>query len=124
MHAGLGSQKSKRVLPADFQHRSLDARFFTFALVQQIDLESSSLGPARVHPDEHRSPVLGLRSARAGADLDLRVAEVVLAAHQCLELERVDLGVECLDHSVQLLLELGVGGFAQQLMELLSAGEP
>ena len=59
------------------------------------------LGPADVHPHQHLGPVGGVHSARARADVDQRLAFVVLAGEQRADLHRRDVLVQ--------LLELGVG---------------
>ena len=54
--------------------------FLALAQVEDLDRVALPLRPARVHAHEHLRPVLRLGAAGAGADLELRVAEVVRAA--------------------------------------------
>src|SRR3954468_1274963 len=49
VHAGLRLQKSIGVLTRDLEDSPLDSRFFTLAHVEDLDLEATPLGPARVH---------------------------------------------------------------------------
>src|SRR6266498_3213125 len=104
MHPGLRAQEAVGVLAPNLQDGALDPRLLSFTLVEELDLEATPLRPPRVHPHEHRCPVLRLGAPGTGADLDLRVPEVVFAAHQRLELERIDFGVERFDHAVELTL--------------------
>ena len=53
-------------------------------------LEAAALGPAQVHPLHHLGPVLRVGPAGAGVDLADRVALVVLAGEQALQLELVE----------------------------------
>ena len=76
------------------------------------------LGPPRVHAHEHLRPVLRLGAARAGADLELRVAEVVRTGQQRSQSERLDL----LRRAPRFALDLGghlrIGLSGQHLLEL------
>ena len=94
MHARLGAEKAERVLALDLEHRALDSRFFALAQVEDLDRVAFSLRPARVHPHEHLRPILRFGATGAGADLDLRVAEIVRSAEQRTQLEGVDLSLE------------------------------
>ena len=82
MHARLGSEEPEGVFPLHLEHRTLDPRLFPFGEVEDVDRVALPLRPARVHAHEHLRPVLGLGAARAGADLHLRVAEVVSPLEQ------------------------------------------
>ena len=84
-------EEAVRVHALDLEHRALDAGFFALAQVEDLDRVALSLGPARVHAHEHRGPVLRLGAAGAGADLELRVAEVVRTRQQRAKAERFDL---------------------------------
>ena len=87
MHARLWPQKSVGVQPANLQHRTLDAGFFAFALVEDTHLEAAALGPSCVHAHQHLCPVLGFGATGAGADLQLRIAEIIRPAQQRFHLE-------------------------------------
>ena len=54
----------------DDDRRRLDARLIARGLFDQLDLELSALGPARVHAQQHPRPVAALGAAGAGMDLD------------------------------------------------------
>ncbi len=77
VHPRLGAKESERVVAADLEHGALDPCLLALGQIEDLDLESASLGPSRVHAHEHLRPVLRLRPTGAGADLDLRVSEVV-----------------------------------------------
>src|SRR5665647_2771736 len=128
MYSGFRLQKPVRILAANLQNGSLDAGFLALTFVEQLDLETFALRPARVHPHDHLGSVLCFRTACPGADFQLCVAEVVLPAEQRLELERVEVGVDGFNLNVELLLELGVRRVAKQLVQLPRAlespGEP
>jgi hypothetical protein len=55
------------------------------------------LAPAEVHPEQHFGPVLRLRAARAGLDVDERVRRIHLPREHALEFELLDLRREVLD---------------------------
>ncbi len=71
MHAAFGLQPAIGVVPLDLQRRRLDARFFALGLFQQFDLVAVLLGPSRIHPQQHRRPVLALGAAGAGVHLEI-----------------------------------------------------
>jgi hypothetical protein len=51
-------------------------------MLEQLRAEPATLAPAEVQAEQHLGPVLRLETARAGMDLDDRVAGVVLAAEE------------------------------------------
>ena len=65
--------------------------FLALAQVHDLDAVALSLGPARVHAHEHLRPVLRLGAAGAGADLELRIAEVVRMRQQRSETKLFEL---------------------------------
>ena len=72
VHAGFGLQPAIGVVALDEDGRGLDAGLFAGVLFEQLDLVAVLLGPARVHAQQHRGPVLALGAAGAGVDLDDR----------------------------------------------------
>src|SRR6266404_3416935 len=66
MHAGLGLQPAIGVMTADLDGGRFDAGLFTLRLFQVFDLETMLFGPARIHTQQHRGPVLALGAAGAG----------------------------------------------------------
>ena len=80
VHAGFGLQPAIGVVAADLDGGGLDAGFFALGLFQIFDLEAVLLGPARVHAQQHRGPVLALGAAGAGMDLEIGIEPVGLAA--------------------------------------------
>ena len=79
MHACFRLEEAVGVQALDLEHGALDARLFALAQIEDLDHVALSLGPARVHAHEHLRPVLRLGPAGAGADLELRIAEIVRA---------------------------------------------
>ncbi len=65
VHALFGLEQPVRVLPADLDFRGLDTGFLALQQVEDLDLETVALRPARIHPHQHFGPVLGLGTARA-----------------------------------------------------------
>ncbi len=73
-----------------------------------LDGEASTLGPARVHPQQHLGPVLGVGAAGAGVQLDDRVVLVVRSAEETLGLERGDGVTESVNRDLELVEERAV----------------
>ena len=72
------------------------------AILQQLGLEASTLGPAHQHPQHHLGPVLRVGAAGAGVDLADRVALVVLAAEQRAQLELVEVACQPRSKKIEL----------------------
>ncbi len=90
VHAGFGLQPAIGVVAADLDGGGFDAGLFALRLFQIFDLEAVLLGPARIHAQQHRGPVLALGAAGAGVNLEIGVEAVGLAAQQRLELAARD----------------------------------
>ena len=75
--------------------------FFGVGRVEHLDRIVVLLGPADVHPHQHLGPVRRVHAARTRADVEQRLALVVLAGQQRADLHRLDVLVQ--------LLVLGVG---------------
>ena len=90
MHAGFGLQPAIGVVPADLDGGGFDAGFFALRLFQIFDLEAVLLGPARIHAQQHRGPVLALGTAGAGVNFEIGVEPIRLAAQQRLKLAARD----------------------------------
>ncbi len=82
MHAVLGLQPAVGVLALDLDGRGFDAGGFAVALLDECDLVFVLLGPARVHAQQHRSPVLALGAARAGMHFEIGVVGIGFAGEQ------------------------------------------
>jgi len=67
---------------ADLDSGGLDAGLFTLRLFQIFDLEAVLFGPARVHAQQHRGPVLALGTAGAGVNLEIGIEAIGLASQQ------------------------------------------
>jgi hypothetical protein len=50
-----------------------------------------------------------MRMSSSSADLQLRIAEIVLATQQRLQLERSDLALEGIELAVELRIHVGIG---------------
>ena len=85
MHAGFGLEPAIGIVAADLDGGGLDAGLFALGLLQIFDLEAVLLGPARIHAQQHRGPVLALGAAGAGVDFEIGVEAVGLAAEQRFE---------------------------------------
>ena len=86
VHAALRLGVAVGVWPGQLHRGALDPRLFTWGYVEDQWLEAVALAPADVHPEQRLSPVLRLSAARAGVDRDDRVAVVVLAREDQLDL--------------------------------------
>src|SRR5665213_4307920 len=105
MHSSFGLEKAVRMIAANFEHRTLDTGFFTFAAVEYLHGVAPAFRPAGVHPHQHLGPVLCLGAARARGDFYLRVAEIILTAKKRAQLEggyciveRVKFGIKISEH--------------------------
>src|SRR2546427_1699697 len=107
------SQVPVGVRALDGEGGALEARALTGLVLEQLGAVAAALAPAEVHAEQHLGPVLGLEAAGAGMDLDDRVARVVLAAEELLQLERGELGLDLLDRAAQLAQGLGVALLGQ-----------
>ncbi len=82
VHARFGFQPAIGVVTADLDGGGLDAGLFTLRLFQILDLEAVLLGPAGVHAQQHRGPVLALGTAGTGMNLEVGIEAVGLAPQQ------------------------------------------
>ncbi|OIQ65037.1 hypothetical protein GALL_534080 [mine drainage metagenome] len=90
VHARLGFQPAIGVVAADLDGGGLDARLFTLRLFQVLDLEAVLFGPARIHAQQHRGPILALGSPRAGVNLEIGIEAVGFPRQQGLQLATRD----------------------------------
>ncbi len=115
MDAALGAQPAVGPPAVDRDGHALEAGLLAFLLVEDLGREAMALGPAEVHPQEHLGPVGRLGAAGAGADREERRPLVVLAGEQQRRPLALEVGLEGRDVALELGLELGVGGFVEQL---------
>ena len=113
MHARFRLQPAIGVVALDQHGGRLDARLFAVVDFQNLDLEAATLGPARVHAQEHRGPVLALGAAGAGVDFEIGVVVVGFAREQGLDLPRPDLAGQRAD-----------GGFGLATMSASPSSSP
>jgi len=73
----------------------LDSCFFTFGLVQNFRVKALSLGPAEIHAEQNRSPVLRFGTTGTGLDGHDRVEVVAFTGEKstCFELGNVRVSV-------------------------------
>lgn len=90
MHAGFRFQPAIGVVATDLDGGRLDAGLFALGLFQIFDLEAVVFGPAGVHAQQHRGPVLAFGTAGAGVDLEIGIEPVGLARQQRFELAAAD----------------------------------
>ena len=106
VHAGFGLGPAVGVMPLDEQHARFEASLVAGRLLDDLDLESMALRPARIHAKQHARPVAALGPARAGMNLYIGIVAVDLAGQQRLDLEPLGLELEAL----QLVDPLFLGG--------------
>ena len=128
MHASFGVEQSVGEPALHDERRGQQAGLLALGHLVELDLEAPSLSPPRVHAQQHLRPVLGVRAAGARVDLGDRVALVVLAREQALQLEGTDARRERADRLGQLALESRVAlvvstGLLHHLCEHLGVAE-
>ena len=99
----------------DQQSGRLDARLLAVMDFEHLDLETAAFGPARVHAQQHRRPVLALGAAGAGVDFEIGVVGVGLAREHRLDLARLDLARQRADRSLGFGDDAGVALFLAEL---------
>src|ERR1700716_4077350 len=114
VYAGFGLEPAIGVVAADLDGGGFDAGLFALGFFQIFNLEAVLLRPARVHPQQHRGPVLALGAACAGMHFEIGIEPVGLARQQRLQFAAT---VFLLEH-LQRVLGLGdhalvVLGFAE-----------
>ena len=124
VHTRFRLEKAKGIHAFDLQHRALDPGFFPDAHVEDVNAVPLSLGPARIHAHQHLRPILGLGAARASADLELGVAEIVRSRQERPQAKGRELLAQhrrlALDFGAQLLVRLG-GEHVLELRRALDA---
>ena len=91
---GFGLQPAIGVVALDRRVADLMPASSPSCIFEDLDLVAVPLGPARVHAQEHRGPVLALGAAGAGMDLEIGVVAVGLAGEHGLDLAALGLGVQ------------------------------
>jgi hypothetical protein len=124
VHARFGFQPAIGVVAADLDGGGLDAGLFALRLLQILDLEATLLGPARIHAQEHRGPVLALGSPGAGVNLEIGIEAVGFARQQGFELTARDFPLQGLErglgfsHHARIVLGLAEFDHADIVFEL------
>ena len=106
MHAGLGPQPAVGVLADDADRGALDPGDFAGGGFEELGRKALRLAVLQVHAQQHLGPVLGLRAAGAGLDVDESIPGIVRAAEHALELEALDI----LAHHIDVAAEPAEGG--------------
>ena len=94
VHATFRLERPVRVLSLDGHRRRLETRLLPRARLEHLRLEATVGGPAEVHAQQHVGPVLCVRPARPGVDLEDRVARVVLAVEERVLTHPLELPLE------------------------------
>ena len=110
----LDRQRAVGVRRVHRERRTLDAGLFGVGGVEHLDGIFVRLGPPDIHPHQHLGPVRGVHSTGPGADVDQRLALVVLAREQGADLHRLDVLTQLGQ------LRVGLGAF---LVTTLFGGE-
>ena len=87
MDTDLGPQPAKSVVALETDAGALDPRHFPRRHLQQFGLETASLAPTQVHPQQHLRPVLSLGTTGAGLNIEKSVAGIQLAGEHSLEFQ-------------------------------------
>src|SRR5215212_9143475 len=82
MHTALGGQESEGILPRDCEGGALYACLLSFCVLDHLEPEAPTLGPALVHARQHLGPVLRIHPARARVYGEYGVALVILAGEE------------------------------------------
>ncbi len=85
MHARFRFQPAIGIVARDLVGGAADAGLVARGFGQQFDLIALLLGPAHIHPRQHRRPVAAFRAARARVDLQEGVVGIGLAVQQGLQ---------------------------------------
>ena len=108
MHPRFRFQPAIGIAPVDPVSDRPDARLFARVLADQFHLIAMRLGPAHIHPRQHRSPVAAFGATGACVDLKERVVGVGLAVQQRLDFLGGGLVHQRADRSLSLGHDLGV----------------
>ena len=103
VHPPFGRQEAVRKAPPDDEGGREEPGLLALGRLIDLDAEAAPLGPPRVHAQEHLGPVLRVGPAGTGMDLGHRIAVVVLAREQRLELEPGHPGLEIAECLLKLL---------------------
>src|SRR5690348_5032289 len=83
MDTAFGLEIAVGVLALDQDGCGLDPRLLTRMMVDHFDLEAVTLGPTRVHAEQHFGPILAFGPAGAGVDLDIGAVGIRFAREEC-----------------------------------------
>src|SRR5205807_425256 len=117
--AVLRSQQAVSPRPSHYEGGALQARLLTARLVDDLGLETASLGPLEVHAHQHLDPVLRLHPTLADRDGDDGVVVGVGVGEEKVELVRAQLVLDRRALLLDLRLELRIAlGQLVQLAEV------
>ena len=85
MHAAFGFQPAIGVVPGNLVGRRFDPGLFARRFGLQFNLVALFLGPADIHPGQHRCPITAFGAARARVDLKEGIVGIRLAIQQRLD---------------------------------------
>jgi hypothetical protein len=116
MHTRLGCEVSIPILAEHTERHRFDAGFFTVLVIDHLRLEAVLLSPPQIHAHQHLGPVLRLRAAGSGMNVDDGIQPVVFtgqqnfrfdAIHECLEV--FQLRREVVEHGLAFARKLHQG---------------
>jgi hypothetical protein len=115
--AALGAQPAVRGAALDGEGDALQAGLLALGAVEDLGVEPVSLGPPKVHSEQHLGPVRGLGPAGPRADRDERRTVVVLTREEQRRPFRGEVALELVGRAVQLGRQLGIAGLLDELQE-------
>ena len=125
VHPGFSAQPAVGILALEMDGGALDTGHFPRRDLDQLGAEIVGLAPAQVHPQHHLGPVLGLRAAGAGLDVQVGVIDIHLAAEHAAEFQLLEQRHQAVDFLLHLGDRVGVvfgGGQLQQVSRVAGAG--
>src|SRR5512132_237357 len=115
--SALGREQPVRVRPVHGEGGRLDPGLVPVMHLVYLDLEALLLRPPCVHPKEHVGPIHRLRPAGPRLDRGDRIVRVVRTGQERCELHLLEIDLERGEGLFQLVLEVGIGGSAQELVD-------
>ncbi len=94
MHTPLGLEQAVGEPALDRESDRRESGFLTVLVLGDLEGETALVGPALIHLEQHRRPVLGIGATGTRVDLADRIALVVLPGVEGPQLELGELGLE------------------------------
>jgi hypothetical protein len=113
VHARFAGEQAVSIFAAELNRGVFDTGLLAGCFVEQVGGDAVALGPAEIHSQEDRGPVLRFGAAGAGLDGHDGVEVVVLAGEQGLGFEFTDVGIRASEFLAEILQQFlflfGVG---------------